>query len=60
MRWFDDLWLKEGFAQYMAYKTLAALRPNDDIWQHFYQSIKPAAYAIDSSMIGIPPATPAS
>jgi aminopeptidase N len=49
MRWFDDLWLKEGFAQYMAYKTLAALRPNDDIWQRFYQSIKPAAYAIDET-----------
>jgi aminopeptidase N len=49
MPWFDDLWLKEGFAQYMAYKTLAALRTNDDIWQHFYQSIKPAAYAIDET-----------
>ncbi|MGC2299395.1 MAG: M1 family aminopeptidase, partial [Acidobacteriaceae bacterium] len=49
MRWFDDLWLKEGFAQYMAYKTLAALRPNDDIWQHFYQGIKPAAYGIDET-----------
>ncbi|MDQ6788712.1 MAG: hypothetical protein M3033_18060, partial [Acidobacteriota bacterium] len=22
MRWFDDLWLKEGFAEFMAYKTL--------------------------------------
>jgi aminopeptidase N len=49
MRWFDDLWLKEGFAQYMAYKTLAALRPNDDIWQRFYQSIKPGAYGIDET-----------
>ena len=49
MRWFDDLWLKEGFAQYMAYKTLAALEPSNDIWQHFYQSIKPAAYAIDET-----------
>ncbi|HTW49945.1 MAG TPA: M1 family aminopeptidase [Acidobacteriaceae bacterium] len=49
MRWFDDLWLKEGFAQYMAYKTLAALRPNDNIWQRFYQSIKPAAYGIDET-----------
>jgi aminopeptidase N len=49
MRWFDDLWLKEGFAQYMAYKTLAALRPNQPIWQRFYQSIKPAAYAIDET-----------
>ncbi|HEX4309223.1 MAG TPA: M1 family aminopeptidase, partial [Acidobacteriaceae bacterium] len=49
MRWFDDLWLKEGFAQYMAYKTLAALHPNQPIWQHFYQSIKPAAYGIDET-----------
>ncbi|MGA8531923.1 MAG: M1 family aminopeptidase, partial [Acidobacteriaceae bacterium] len=49
MRWFDDLWLKEGFAQYMAYHALADLRPNDNIWQHFYLSIKPAAYAIDET-----------
>jgi aminopeptidase N len=26
MRWFDDLWLKEGFAQYMAYHTKRLLR----------------------------------
>ena len=49
MRWFDDLWLKEGFAQYMAYKALAALRPKEEIWQRFYQSIKPAAYGIDET-----------
>ena len=47
MRWFDDLWLKEGFAQYMAYQTLASLRPDDDVWKRFYESIKPAAYGID-------------
>jgi aminopeptidase N len=49
MRWFDDLWLKEGFAQYMAYETLATLYPPDEIWKRFYQSFKPAAYAIDST-----------
>jgi aminopeptidase N len=49
MKWFDDLWLKEGFAQYMAYQTLATLHPNDDIWKRFYESIKPAAYAIDET-----------
>jgi aminopeptidase N len=49
MRWFDDLWLKEGFAQYMAYKALAALHPDLPVWQRFYQSIKPAAYAIDET-----------
>ncbi|HEV2197142.1 MAG TPA: M1 family aminopeptidase [Candidatus Acidoferrum sp.] len=49
MRWFDDLWLKEGFAQYMAYQALASLKPDENIWKRFYQSIKPAAYGIDST-----------
>jgi aminopeptidase N len=49
MRWFDDLWLKEGFAQYMAYQALASLKPNEQIWKRFYESIKPAAYEIDST-----------
>jgi aminopeptidase N len=49
MRWFDDLWLKEGFAQYMAYQTLAQLRPKDDIWKRFYEEVKPSAYAIDET-----------
>jgi aminopeptidase N len=49
MRWFDDLWLKEGFAQYMAYHALNSLKPDENIWKRFYQTIKPAAYAIDST-----------
>jgi aminopeptidase N len=49
MRWFDDLWLKEGFAQYMAYHALDALKPQENVWKRFYQAIKPAAYAIDST-----------
>jgi aminopeptidase N len=49
MRWFDDLWLKEGFAQYMAYQALASLKPDDNVWKLFYESIKPGAYAIDST-----------
>jgi aminopeptidase N len=49
MRWFDDLWLKEGFAQYMAYHGLNSLKPNENVWKRFYQAIKPAAYAIDST-----------
>ncbi|HEY2499290.1 MAG TPA: M1 family aminopeptidase [Candidatus Angelobacter sp.] len=50
MRWFDDLWLKEGFAQYMAYHALNALKPDENVWKRFYQAIKPAAYAIDSTL----------
>ena len=49
MRWFDDLWLKEGFAQYMAYQALASLKPNENIWKRFYETIKPGAYEIDST-----------
>jgi aminopeptidase N len=49
MRWFDDLWLKEGFAQYMAYQTLSVLKPNDNVWKRFYEAIKPAAYGIDET-----------
>ena len=49
MRWFDDLWLKEGFAQFMAYQTLASLKPDENVWKRFYESIKPAAYQIDST-----------
>jgi aminopeptidase N len=49
MRWFDDLWLKEGFAQYMAYKTLAQLEPASNPWKHFYEDIKPLAYGIDET-----------
>jgi aminopeptidase N len=49
MRWFDDLWLKEGFAQYMAYKALAELEPAQNPWKHFYEEIKPAAYGIDET-----------
>jgi aminopeptidase N len=49
MRWFDDLWLKEGFAEYMAYQTLASLKPDESIWKRFYEANKPPAYAIDST-----------
>ncbi len=49
MRWFDDLWLKEGFAQYMAYKAMAQLEPASTPWKHFYEDIKPLAYGIDET-----------
>ena len=49
MRWFDDLWLKEGFATYMAAKALADLEPASDAWKTFYQGNKPLAYGIDQT-----------
>jgi aminopeptidase N len=36
MRWFDDLWLKEGFANFMAAKATEALSPEFDAWTAFH------------------------
>lgn len=49
MRWFDDLWLKEGFATYMAARAQAELEPDSDAWKTFYLRNKPVAYAVDMS-----------
>ncbi len=49
MRWFDDLWLKEGFATFMAAKALAAIDPSADAWKTFYLGNKPSAYAVDQT-----------
>ncbi len=49
MRWFDDLWLKEGFATFMASKALAALVPKAGAWKTFYLGNKPSAYAVDQT-----------
>jgi aminopeptidase N len=46
MRWFDDLWLKEGFANFMAAKATAALLPEFDAWNAF-RALKTSAYRTD-------------
>jgi aminopeptidase N len=46
MRWFDDLWLKEGFANFMAAKAAEALLPTQSVWNAFH-SLKTAAYRTD-------------
>jgi aminopeptidase N len=46
MRWFDDLWLKEGFANLMAAKAAEALLPAYSVWTAFH-ALKTAAYRTD-------------
>ena len=54
MKWFDDLWLKEGFATFVAYQCLEALEPGQKAWLRFLQRVKPRAYEVD----GTPGTTP--
>src|SRR5207248_8522229 len=49
MRWFDDLWLKEGFATFMAYKAMEKILPQYNAWKIFYQRTKPGAYSTDAT-----------
>ncbi|CAN5262356.1 aminopeptidase N [soil metagenome] len=49
MRWFDDLWLKEGFASYLAAVMQSDLDAAANPWKTFYLRNKPTAYAVDAS-----------
>ena len=48
MRWFDDLWLKEGFANFMSAKATEALLPQFDARTAFH-SLKLAAVRTDAT-----------
>lgn len=49
MRWFDDLWLKEGFATFMSYRCLDSLEPSRHAWLRFLQGVKQRAYEVDAT-----------
>jgi aminopeptidase N len=49
MRWFDDLWLKEGFSTYMAARMQDELDPGSEAWKTFYLRNKPLAYGTDQT-----------
>ena len=49
MRWFDDLWLKEGFSTYMAARMQDELDPESEAWKTFYLRNKPLAYGTDQT-----------
>ncbi len=49
MRWFDDLWLKEGFSTYMAARIQAELQLDNNAWTTFLLSTKTPAYRADAT-----------
>ncbi len=54
MRWFDDLWLKEGFATFVAHEAMEALEPDRQSWLRFLQRVKPRAYEVDATPGTVP------
>ena len=48
MRWWNDLWLNESFADYMSYKAVARHYPEMDPWADFFNSRVGGAYFLDS------------
>lgn len=49
MRWFDDVWLKEGFATFLSFKILEDLEPAKQAWKRFSQRVEPKAYLVEST-----------
>jgi aminopeptidase N len=50
MKWWDDLWLNESFATYMAYWAIDENRKSLDLpepWHEFYRGMKSWAYSED-------------
>ena len=39
MAWWDDIWLNEAFADWMAYRVVDALDPGYEIWTEFQQDV---------------------
>ena len=47
MRWFDDVWMKEVFANFMAAKIVAPAFPDVDHALRFFQAHHATAYGVD-------------
>lgn len=49
MKWWDDLWLNESFANMMEYVAIDAIEPDWHIWELFQTSDAPAALSRDAT-----------
>lgn len=50
MRWFDDVWMKEVFANFMAAKIVQPAFPDIDHQLRFFLAHHPPAYAVDRTL----------
>ena len=50
MKWFNDLWLKEGFASYLSYEVSNLIFPGWNVWRAFYTTTETQAYLTDVSL----------
>ncbi len=48
MKWWNDLWLNESFATFMATKLLDKMHPEWDLWKQFLTDAMNTAMALDS------------
>lgn len=48
MKWWTDLWLKEGFAQFMEFLCVDHIFPEYDVWSQFVSDIYLSALKLDS------------
>ena len=54
MRWWDDLWLNESFAEYMGYRTVVEATEFTDAWVDFGVARKAWGYAADRAPVHPP------
>ena len=47
MRWWDDLWLNESFAEYLSHRTLVAATQFSDAWTDYLVARKVWGYAVE-------------
>ena len=48
MKWWDDIWLNEGFARYCEHQILDSLRPEHRCWAKYLKQVYKVAMDADS------------
>jgi aminopeptidase N len=48
VKWWNDIWLNEGFAKYAEFQILSQLRPKYNCWQKYNKTSFKLAITLDS------------